>query len=324
MSAHKEKYYAIRITDRGAIAAVTQTIDTLIHVGSLLRTRRIKTLRGLVKRLRAQLRQFLGWLERVPDGTLLQHGITQEELRNIKSGAKMVLSWKMFPSERDYARWRRIYKKEQALQEKKEIPAQERIRVLADTSFFASYLAGSEVSSLSTKVIVAYLKTQRQYFDLYVPNFVLLELISKLKQKYSFKQARRKFDGLLEEISKSRVAVSEGNFTMLHIFERYEQFSKKKLSSRLRSNDFFIATDAILVNAMLLTCDRKMHDAVKKTYQDVYYITDKPSSYLSFINSFEKRKQSALAASTLTRQFQGKTGEIDAVWGTEVGSHLNI
>jgi predicted nucleic acid-binding protein len=178
-----------------------------------------------------------------------------------------------------------------ALQAQKDSTAEERIGVLRDTSFLASYLSGSEQSSASTKVVVAYLKTQRPYFDLYLPNLVLLELISKLKHRYSFKKARQKFDGLLEEISQSRVAISDGSFTMFHIFDRYEQFAKKKLSARLRSNDFFIATDAILTNAMLVTCDRKMHDAVKKSYQDVYYVTDKPASYMSFITSFEKRKE---------------------------------
>lgn len=291
MPAEDENHYAIRITDRGAIAAVTQTIDTLIHIHSVLQGHQITTIPGLIRRLRAQLRKFLRWLDRVPDGTLLQYGITQQQVNNIRQGARMVLRWKMVPSAKDYATWNRHAKKLLALEKEKESVAQQRVAVLPDTSFLASYLSGSEPSSVSTKVVVAYLKTQRPYFDLYLPNLVLLELISKLKQRYSFKKARQKFDGLLEEISQSRVAVSDGSFTMFHIFDRYEQFAKRRFSSRLRSNDFFIATDAILANAML-TCDRKMHDAVKKGYQDVYYVTDKPASYVSFINSFEKRKES--------------------------------
>jgi hypothetical protein len=117
-------------------------------------------------------------------------------------------------------------------------------------------------------------------------------VISKLKQKYSFKKARAEFDRLLEEICESRVALSDGKISVFEIFDRYERFSKKKLSSSLRSNDFIIATDGILIKAMILTCDRKMFEGIKKTYRDVFLISNSPKSYLSFINSFEKRKVS--------------------------------
>ena len=182
MPAENQDRYAIRITDRGAIAAVTQTIDTLIHLHAVLQNHRITTIPSLIRQLRSQLRKFLRWLDRVPDGTLLQRGITRQQVNSIRQGAKMVLRWKMVPSAKEYATWDRHAKKLLTLEQQKESVAQQRIGVLPDTSFLASYLSGSEPSSA--------------------------------------------------------------------------------------------------------------HDAVKKTYQDVHYVTDKPASYVNFINCFERRKRS--------------------------------
>jgi hypothetical protein len=143
-------------------------------------------------------------------------------------------------------------------------------------------------------VVVNYLKTQRQFFDLCLSNFVLLELISKLKQKHSFKRARAEFERLIEDIGGGRAALNDGKMTLFEIFDRYERFSRKKLSSSLRGNDFIIATDGILENAMILTCDRKMHQGLKKNYKNAFLITNSNESYLKFINGFERQKNKTL------------------------------
>jgi predicted nucleic acid-binding protein len=286
----KDKKLAIRITDKGAIVAVEQTLNAIMFISSILKMQKIKDIEELVGVLKDRLGKFLGWLDRVPDGTLFAHGITKEHLNNLKKSAREVMSWAVVPTDEDYKQWEKNLKEFEATENKVEEPKENRVKVLTDTSFLLSYLAESDANSSSARVIVAYLKTQQPYFDLYLPYLVLLELISKLKQKYSFKKARLEFGKLLDEISKSRVALSDGKINLYEIFDRYETFSKKKLSSSLRSNDFMIATDGILANAMILTCDRKMHDGIRKTYQDVYLVTDSNKSYLNFINNFEKRK----------------------------------
>jgi len=298
MAGKKEKAFAIRITDKGAIAAVLQTTDALIHISSILRTRKITDVDELVQTLKQQLGKYLQWLDRVPDGTLLSEGMTREQLKNIRDGAKAVMRWKIVPSDKDYAKLERNLQKLEAKRQQREELVENRIRVMMDTSFLLSYLSHSESNSSSTQVVVSYLKTQKRYFDLCLPNLVLLELISKLKQKHPFKRARMEFERLLDEICESRVGLSDGKMTLFEIFERYEKFSKKKLSSSLRSNDFIIATDAILAKAMFLTCDRKMHDGIKKTHADVFHITGNADSYLGFIKRFEKRKQTMTKQST--------------------------
>jgi predicted nucleic acid-binding protein len=215
------------------------------------------------------------------------------------------LGWSKIPSEEHYKQIEKIEKSEKEfehLQKQKESLEENRIGILTDTSFLLSYITGSDVNTPSTRVVVSFLKTQRSFFDFFLPNLVLLEMISKLKQRHSFKKARAEFDRLIEEICEGRVAVNDGKIGVFEIFERYERFSKKKLSSSLRSNDFIIATDGILAKAMILTCDRKMYEGIKKTYQSVFLITKDPKSYLNFINSFEKRKTSLLSVQSPASQ----------------------
>jgi predicted nucleic acid-binding protein len=294
----EDKSLTFRITDKGALEAVLLTTNALMHISSYLSMRRITTVDELVKLLKDQLRKCLGWLDRVPDGTLFKRGITRKELNHIKKNAKAVLGWNIVPSNDDFEKAEASIKQWEALQQQKEQPVENRIRILADSSFLLSYLSGSDTNAPSAKVIVAYLKTQRRFFDFCLPNLVLLEVISKLKQKHSFKKARLEFERLLEEICEGRVAISDTHISVFEIFDRYERFSKKRLSSSLRSNDFIIATDGILIKAMVLTCDRKMHEGIKKTYRDAFLITESPKSYLSFINSFEKRKASSVKVSS--------------------------
>ena len=297
-SDQKDKRMAFRITDRGAIEAVLSSTNALIHIFSTLRTQKIRAVDELVKTLKGQLSKFIGWLDRVPDGTLMTNGITRKQLGIIKKNADEVLSWDFVPSDEHYKIIEKNIKELETIEQQKEQRAENGIRVLADTSFLLSYLSESESNASSARVIVAYLKTQRRYFDFCLPNLVLLEVISKLKQKYPFKKARSEFDQLIEEICAGRVAMNDGKIGVFDIFSRYEEFSKKKLSSSLRSNDFIIATDGILLKAMILTCDRKMHEGIKKTYRDVFFITESPKSYLHFINGFEKRKESSMKNSS--------------------------
>jgi predicted nucleic acid-binding protein len=289
----KDKTFHIRITDRGAIEAVMMTINALCSISSVVSERRLDTVEELVAALKHQLSNCIRWLDRVPDGTLYQCGFGPKQLKMLKKNARAALDQQVIPSEDDYKKREMMSKQWEVLEKQREEPVANRVKILIDTSFLLSYLSsGSDKNAPSCKMVVSYLKTQRKYFDLCLPNLVVLELISKLKQQYPFKKARAEFDQLLEEISDCRVALNEERMNVFHIFDRYQRFSKKKLSSNLRGNDFIIATDGILLKAMILTCDRRMFEGTKKTYRDVYRITHLPKSYFGFISAFEKRKES--------------------------------
>jgi predicted nucleic acid-binding protein len=268
------------------------TMNALICITSTITAKKHDTVEELFATLKRQLSKYLGWLDRVPDGTLYESGISRKQLQLIKQNAQATLDRSVIPSEEDYKRHEKLMKEWETLEKAREEPLANRVKIMTDTSFLLSYLSGSDSNASSAKVIVNYLKTQRRHFDLCIPNLVVLELIAKLKQQHPFNKAKEQFERLLEEISESRIGINEERIDVFHIFDRYQRFSKKHLSSKLRGNDFIIATDGILIAAMILTCDRKMFEGIKKTYRDVFLITDSPKSYVGFITSFEKRKES--------------------------------
>ncbi len=285
----KNEKFKVRITDKGAIQGIIQIINTLTFLGAVLGSRKITTVHELVDELKNQLKKTLGWLERIPDATLYDQ-FSKSQIDVIKSEASTVLSGDIIPTDAQYKKQEKNLKKWDILQEKEKQRFENRTQVMMDTSFILSYLSESDDNYESAKVIISYLKTQRRYFDLYLPNLVLLELLSKLKQQYSFKNVRIKFEALLVEISDSRLIIQEQKIGLYDIFERYQRFSKRKLSSSLKSNDFIIATDGIIANALILTCDKKMSEGIKKTYKSVFLVDKSTASYTDFIKQFEKNK----------------------------------
>lgn len=293
MSKNNDEKFQIRITDKGAVHAVLPILNTLILLATILRFKKITTTKELIKELKGQLRKTLHWLERIPDATLYGE-LSKKQINVIKKEARTVLAWKMIPTDSEYKKRERNIKEWEALQNEEEQRMQNRLQVMTDTSFLLSYLSENDNNAESAKVIISYLKTQRKYFDLYLPNLVLLELVSKLKQQYSFTNARTRFENLLTEISDKRLIVKEQKMGLFDIFERYQKFSKQKLSSSLKSNDFIIATDGIISNALILTCDKKMYQGIKKTYKAVFLVDTSTNSYTNFINQFEKFKNNLL------------------------------
>lgn len=286
----EDDIFQIRITDKGAIHGALQEINSLILIASILSHKKITTVKELVEDLKTQLQKTLKWMDRIPDGTLYNL-ISREEAKVIRRDAKTVLKWKIVPTEKEYKKHQKAIKEWEKLQDNKEERKEDRLKIMPDTSFLVSYLSGGDDNYESSKVLVNYLKTQGKYFDLYLPNFVLLEFISKLKQQHSIKVAQQKFEELIIEINNHYVVVSDQNLSLFNIFERYQKFAKKQISSQLKSNDFIIATDGILAEAVILTCDKKMYNIVWKFYKNIFLINKNPSSYTKFINAFEKAKK---------------------------------
>jgi len=289
MSKKKDEKFSIRITDSGSIHGILQIVNVLILISSVLSFKEIKTIKDLVRDLKEQLSKMLIWLDRAPDGTLYGE-MSKKQVEVIKKEAKTVLSWNIIPTEKQLKTRKKNLEEWEELQQQEGERVENPVSVMMDTSFLLSYLTGDDKNSQSSNVVVGYLKTQIKFFDLFLPNFVLLELISKLKQKYPFQKARTEFNRLLGDISDNHILVKEEKLGLINIFDRYQKFSKKKLSSYLKSNDFRIATDGILNGSIILTCDKRMYDGIKKTYKNVYLIDESPKSYTKFINGFEKYK----------------------------------
>lgn len=285
----------IRMTDRGAIHALMQVINSLLLISSVIASsqERVTTVKQLTVELKAQLRKILQWMNRVPDGTLYDF-ISKEEIELIKKDAEIILKQKVVPNKKEYEKHQNLLKKFESLQGTKEKRAEKRLTVMPDTSLLLTYSLKNANNFESVKVLATYLKTQNKYFDLYLSNFVLLEFISKLKQQYPIGIARQEFENTIREINGNSIAISPENLTFLNIFERYQKFAKRQISSGLKSNDFIIATDGILADAIILTCDKKMYELTQKSYKNIFLINKDASSYIKFIKAFEKEKQTLL------------------------------
>jgi len=75
------------------------------------------------------------------------------------------------------------------------------------------------------------------------------------------------------------------------LFKRYKLFGKKSLSKNLKSNDFYIATEGMLLGALILTSDLDFYENVKKSYSDIFFISTESKKQDSEIDKLCKRIQ---------------------------------
>lgn len=285
----EDDIFQIRITDKAAVYGLAQLINVLIAIRAVLLHKKLPKTYDLVEEMQIQIKKSLKWLDRIPDGTLYSF-ISKKEVDLIKKQAKEVLKWQIIPSDTEYEKMRKLGEEWDNLQLEKKDAYTQKLLVMLDTSFLLALAFDKEEKHKSVKMVADYLKNQNRYFDLRISNLVLLELLSKLKQHYSFKVASSEFESLLRRINESHILIKDEKLNMYEVFSRYKEFSRKSLSSQLKSNDFFIATEAIKEGAIFVTCDIKMFTTVKKTYKNIFLISDQSASYVKFIQEFEKLK----------------------------------
>jgi predicted nucleic acid-binding protein len=282
----------IRITDRGAISGITVAVNTLLFISNILAYKKVDKVEDLVSEIKSQLKKYLIWLDRIPDATLYAD-MSKKEVDLIKKEAKDVLGWGIILSESDLKRRSERIKEFESVQKDamQAVPADKKLVVLMDTSFLLSYVFKDQQFD-SANFIIQYLKTQKDYTILYMTNINAPELISKMNQKYQFKQTIKKFNDLLGEIADGYLMIDSGEkINIYSIFDKYKLYSRKKIAKNLRGNDFIIATEGIEHNALILTCDKPMYDNVKKFYPRIFFIDKSATSYRKFFHYFEREKE---------------------------------
>lgn len=106
----------------------------------------------------------------------------------------------------------------------------------------------------------------------YIPSLVYLETMSRLIRvnKITVKKCELKIGKFLQKINYRRSRLLE----ISGIIQKYRLFSRVKIS-KLHPLDFYIATEGIVLNAKILTCDLQMYHYVRKYYKNIYFLTDK-------------------------------------------------
>jgi len=287
----KEKIFGFRITDLGALFAIEHTKAALMEIALNEKFDRIKTIKELKKKLKEDLKKYVGWIEkRERDGTLLGR-YTKKDLNKIIKTAKKIIAWEPSPPKKDLVSLRAEKESLLALESPIETII-EKIKILMDTNLLISYIIKDEKNHLAAKILVGYLKPQQRYFELYLPNFVLFELVSQFKKYYKFSKVKENINNLLDTINPKNVYTGGIRLDMLEIYERYKLFSRKKISSRLKGNDFIIASEGMISKAMILTCDKQFYKNCRKIYKDTYFISSgNDSDFPKFVKKFEEERR---------------------------------
>lgn len=93
-----------------------------------------------------------------------------------------------------------------------------------------------------------------------------------IKNGYTVNPAISRIQNFMNNTGKSK---TEQPIELTQVLEKYRQFAKVRMTTKLTTMDFYIATEAIVLKAKILTADKKMYQTVKKAYPETYLITDK-------------------------------------------------
>jgi predicted nucleic acid-binding protein len=148
------------------------------------------------------------------------------------------------------------------------------IKILPDSNWVISLLNPDDVHHAHVKACFGMLLPLKPTF--YVATVVVMETMTTLIGKcgYTVKKARetiyKNFINKLDGHHKS-----EGPIELGEVLAKYGAFSKARKIKKLTTMDFYIVTEGLLLDARILTSDKKMYKTVKPTYKKIYLISDK-------------------------------------------------
>jgi len=157
--------------------------------------------------------------------------------------------------------------------------------VLLDSSFILTLLAPREQNYKAVKSVFGFLEPHNCRF--YIPVYVFAEVVSRIIHKEgTVSNALKIIEKFISELH--GVPFMGTNPSLEEIIKRYKGLARNQIRF-LQSNDFFIATEGILSNALILTCDAGMYDKVKRNYQDIFFVATNSKKYKDDIPKFTQR-----------------------------------
>ena len=157
--------------------------------------------------------------------------------------------------------------------------------VLLDSSFILTLLTPREQNYKAVRSVFGFLEPHNCRF--YIPVYVFAEVVSRIIHKEgTVSNALKVIEKFINELH--GVPFMGTNPSLDEIVKRYKGLARKQIRF-LRSNDFFIATEGILSNSLILTCDAGMYEKVKKNYQDIFFVATNSKKYKDDIPKFTQR-----------------------------------
>lgn len=155
--------------------------------------------------------------------------------------------------------------------------------ICPDSSFLVAYLNESEENHNLAESTMGFLAPHQH--NVIVSQFVYAETLSTLTKEMPVGEAIKRS----KKISKIKgVKFWKGSPNYDDIEEFYRQNSKKGILKNLRTNDFVIVAYAMMWNALILTNDIKMFEETKKTYKDIFFLSQDSKIDNNF-DKFSKR-----------------------------------
>lgn len=140
--------------------------------------------------------------------------------------------------------------------------------ICPDSSFLVAYLDESEENHNLAESAMGFLAPHQH--NIIISQFVYAETLSTLTKKMPVGEAIKR----LKKINKIKGAkLWRGSPNYDDIEEFYKQNARKRILKELRTNDFVIVAYAMMWNALILTNDIKMFEETKRTYKDIFFLS---------------------------------------------------
>jgi predicted nucleic acid-binding protein len=144
------------------------------------------------------------------------------------------------------------------------------LRILPDSSWLVAILDSKDTHHVSALSSFGALAPYKPVF--YLPALVYLETLSRLIRvnKLPVKKCADKISRFLDKVE----CRYSRELEIAEIIRKYKTFSRVKIS-KLHPLDFYIATEGIVLDAKILTCDLRMFNYVSRYYKKIYFMTDR-------------------------------------------------
>jgi len=87
----EEEEFSIKITDKGALLAISQTVQTLIQINILRQINKPKSIKDLLKILIEELKKYIAWIEKKKELDETVSEFNKDEIKNIiKTGKEAI------------------------------------------------------------------------------------------------------------------------------------------------------------------------------------------------------------------------------------------
>ena len=144
------------------------------------------------------------------------------------------------------------------------------IKIFPDSSWLIASLSLKDSHHTHVEQSLGFLRPLNPTF--YVSTIVVMETVTGLiKSGMTVANSIAKIRKFIEDLH----CRTQRPLELDWILKKYKVFAKARKIKKLTTMDFYIVTEGMLIGAKILTADKDMYRHTKKSYKDIYLISDK-------------------------------------------------